>query len=279
MHQIGIMQGRLLPRFEGRFQSFPADGWTREFYLAREAGLQCIEWIYETYHESVNPLGSAAGIRAILDLSTETGVQVRSVCADYYMQELLLDGDGLPRSPVVEHLERLIGHAGELGVRYIVLPFVDASALRSPSAIEGVLKLLRRVIPAARAACLQLHLETDLTAPNLAALLASAADPCVRANYDIGNSASLGNSPAAELPVLGKWLGSVHVKDRVLGGGTVPLGTGAADFETCFRLIPSYGFPGPYILQAAREDGISELDLSIRNRSFVQHYLDRNQGD
>jgi len=277
MIPIGIMQGRLLPRFEGRFQAFPADGWEGEFYLAREAGLQCIEWIYETHHESENPLGSAAGIRAIRDVSAETGVQVQSICADYYMQATLLDGEGVPQAPMIEHLEWLIHRAGELDVRYIVLPFVDASALRSAPAIEGALKVLRRLGPVARTKRLELHIETDLRASELAALLDHAGNSCVRANYDIGNSASLGHPAASELPTLGERIGSVHVKDRVLGGGTVPLGTGAADFSACFRLIPSHGFQGPYVLQAAREDGVSEVELAIRNRKFVEESLRRSQ--
>lgn len=276
MIPIGIMQGRLLPRFEGRFQAFPADGWEREFYLARDAGLQCIEWIYETYHESANPLGSAVGIGEIRELTVETGVQVRSLCADYYMQKLLLDAEGVPRGEVVQHLAWLIARAGALGIGYIVLPFVDASALRSARAAEGLRDILRRAAPAARSRNVELHLETDLPAAQLAALLASIGSPRVRANYDIGNSAALGHPAAGELPALREWLGSVHVKDRVLGGGTVSLGTGAADFDACFRLIPSFGFAGPYILQAAREDGIPEVDLAARNRRFVEEHLRRN---
>ena len=62
-----------------------------------------------------------------------------------------------------------------------------------------------------------------------------------------------------------------------MGGGTVPLGAGAADFGACFRLIPSFGFAGPYILQAAREDGISEVYLAARNRKFVEEHLRRNR--
>jgi hexulose-6-phosphate isomerase len=277
MIPIGIMQGRLLPRFEGRFQAFPADGWEREFYLARDAGLQCIEWIYETDHESANPLGSAAAIGEVRKLTAETGVQVRSICADYYMQELLLDGEGVPRAEVAQHLAWLMTRGGELGIRYIVLPFVDASALRSARAAEGLRDILRRVAPVARSQNVELHLETDLPAVQLAALLASIGSPRIRANYDIGNSAALGHQAAGELPVLREWLGSVHVKDRILGGGTVALGTGAADFDACFRLIPSFGFAGPYILQAAREDGISEVDLAARNRRFVEEHLRRNR--
>ena len=63
------------------------------------------------------------------------------------------------------------------------------------------------------------------------------------------------------------------LKDRMLGGGTVPLGTGSADFPTCFRLIHAAGFRGSFILQTARQEGLSEVELAIRNRQFVEEHL------
>ena len=54
--KLGIMQGRLLPPEEQRFQSFPRQRWRDEFALAAAAGLDTIEWIYDAYGEDVNPL-------------------------------------------------------------------------------------------------------------------------------------------------------------------------------------------------------------------------------
>ncbi|HLD47492.1 MAG TPA: TIM barrel protein, partial [Desulfobaccales bacterium] len=117
------------------------------------------------------------------------------------------------------------------------------------------------------------HLETDLKPAPLAKLLQKVSHPLLRANYDIGNSASLGHDPVEELTLLGPWLGSVHVKDRLLGGGTVPLGTGAADFIACFRLFRQSNYRGPFILQAARQEGMSETELAVRHRRFVEHQV------
>ena len=50
---IGIMQGRLVPKEGGRFQSFPAQRWRDEFANAREAGIANIEWIYEEPNEEL----------------------------------------------------------------------------------------------------------------------------------------------------------------------------------------------------------------------------------
>ena len=48
-------------------------------------------------------------------------------------------------------------------------------------------------------------------------------------NYDIGNSAALGYDSAEEISAYAPRILHVHVKDRVRGGTTVPLGTGNAD--------------------------------------------------
>jgi hexulose-6-phosphate isomerase len=273
MNPIGIMQGRLSPPVGGRIQSFPMDTWREEFSRAREAGLDCIEWVYEVDTEAVNPLRTDAGVAEIRQLMKDSGVAVWSVCAGYYMAERLVTSDGTPREAAVAHLTWLVGRASLLGVRYIVLPFVDESSLRSSKEIEGLLVVLKYIMPAAKRTGVELHLETDLQPANLAALLSSVGHPLIRANYDIGDSAAQGHDPVEELTLLGPWLGSVHVKDRMLGGRTVPLGTGAADFWTCFRLIHAAGFRGPLILQAAREEGLSEVELAIRNRRFVEEQL------
>ena len=273
MNTIGIMQGRLSPPTGGRIQSFPVDTWREEFSRAREAGLDCIEWIYEADTEAVNPLRTDEGVAEIRRLAEDSGVAVWSVCADYYMTERLVTPDGVVREAAVEHLRWLLGRTGLLDARYIVLPFVDASSLQSPPEVEGLLAVLKSAMPAVEQAGVELHLETDLQPVDLTAVLESVNHPLIRANYDIGNSASLGHDPVEELTLLGSWLGSVHVKDRVLGGGTVPLGTGAADFPTCFRLICTADFCGPFILQAAREEGLSEVELAIRNRRFVEEQL------
>lgn len=273
MNPIGIMQGRLSSPIGGRIQSFPVDRWREEFSLAREAGLDCVEWIYEADTEAVNPLRTDEGVTEIRRLAEDSGVAVWSVCADYYMTERLVASDGTPREAAVAHLIWLVGRVGLLGAHYIVLPFVDESSLRSAQEVEGLLAVLRSAMPAAEQAGVELHLETDLKPADLGTVLEWVSYPLVRANYDIGNSAALGHDPVEELTLLGPWLGSVHVKDRVLGGGTVPLGTGAADFPTCFRLICAADFRGPFILQAAREEGLSEVELAIRNRRFVEEQL------
>lgn len=267
MNTVGIMQGRLSPPVGGRIQAFPADSWREEFPLARDAGLACIEWIYELPAEDRNPLSSPAGVEEIRAVAEAAGVSVSSVCADYYMAVRLVE---VPEA--VDHLIALLSRAGRLGVHYVVLPFVDESQLRSPRDVAELERVLVRALPAAEQHDVELHLETDLPVEDLVALLERIGHRLVRANYDTGNAAALGRAPADEIPALAPFLGSVHVKDRELGGSTVPLGTGAADLREALRRIEEAGFTGPYILQAAREDG-PEVDLARRNRALVERLL------
>jgi hexulose-6-phosphate isomerase len=71
-------------------------------------------------------------------------------------------------------------------------------------------------------------------------------------NYDIGNSAALGYLPEEEFACYGARIVNVHIKDRILGGTTVPLGTGNADFSTVFRLLREVSYNGNLIMQTAR---------------------------
>jgi L-ribulose-5-phosphate 3-epimerase len=71
-------------------------------------------------------------------------------------------------------------------------------------------------------------------------------------NYDIGNSAALDFKPAEEFSAYGARVLNVHVKDRVLGGTTVPLKTGSADFDAVFAALAQKNYQGNFILQTAR---------------------------
>jgi hexulose-6-phosphate isomerase len=89
------------------------------------------------------------------------------------------------------------------------------------------------------------------------------------ANYDSGNSASLGYAPRAEFAAYGHRIGSVHIKDRVRGGGTVALGTGDADFQALFESLESVGYARDFILQVAREEPGDEVAWASRNLAWL----------
>lgn len=273
MKSLGIMHGRLSPPENGRFQSFPSLSWRDEFPRAAEAGLAAIEWIWEAYGADVNPLATDAGVAEIKRLSERHGVAVRSVCADYFMDFPLVRVAGDDLKQRRDALAWLIGRCGLAGITRIVIPFVDASRMETAEDQDQALATLASVLPEAEGAGVELHLETDLGPEAFAAFLAKLDHPYIRVNYDSGNSASLGYAPLDEFRAYGERVGSVHIKDRVLGGKTVPLGTGSTDFAGLVQGLKDVRYGGEFILQAARGTPGDEVAWSRQNRLFVETHV------
>jgi L-ribulose-5-phosphate 3-epimerase len=270
---LGIMQGRLVPPVEGRIQAFPRESWAQEFPNAAAAGLNAIEWIYDAYGVGANPLDTREGLAAIRALSAEHNVAVRSLCADYFMDFAFVRATDAERTERIGRLVALLGQARQIGVTRVVLPFVDSSSIRDEADRAAVIDTLQRALPAARAAGIELHLETSLPPDEFGALLARIPDPLVKVNYDSGNSSSLGYRPTEEFMAYGYRLGSVHIKDRVLGGGTVPLGQGDADLDAVFAGLRRLNYSGDLILQVARSEAGEEVAWARHNRTFVARHL------
>jgi L-ribulose-5-phosphate 3-epimerase len=274
MNQVGFMQGRLSPPREGYIQAFPLETWRDEFPNAGEAGLDCVEWIYELPTATVNPIRTAAGRSEMRKLSEASHIAIWSVCADYFMADLLLEPDGRPRLEPAAELDRLLVWAAELGCRYVLLPFVDASRLW-PAQEAALPDALAPYLESSRRLGIELHLETDLPPARLAHLAARTGHPSLGINLDTGNSAALGYDPATEIAQIGSWLRSVHVKDRLRGGSSVPLGRGDADLDSYFRLLQELPYEGAYILQVARGEPGAEVQWCASSRDLVQSLLAR----
>lgn len=265
MLKLGIMQGRLVPPEAGRFQSFPRERWRDEFPLAATAGLDTIEWIYDAYGEDVNPLSTGSGRMELARLTKVHGVLVQSVCADWFMDYPLIGVAESVRAQRWQRLAWLMSVCAPLGITRIVVPFVDASAIRNADDIDAVAEGLNGLVPLIEQTGVEIHLETALAPPAFAALLARVDHDGVRVNYDSGNSASLGFQPAEEFAAYGKRVGSVHIKDRRLGGGTVPLGLGDTDFDSLFAALEENAYRGDFILQVARGEQGEELSWTVGN--------------
>ena len=248
---IGIMQGRLSPPESDRYQAFPRTHWQEECTLAEEAGLQSIEWLYDLYGADVNPIATDTGIVAMKSRS----VQVLSLCAHYFIDRPALDP---------AKLIWLLDRCYRAGIKRIVLPFVDASRIVSP---EPVIAMLKEVLPQTK---VEIDLETSLEPKAFADLLSAVPHPLLKVNYDSGNSAALGYSPTEEFAAYGERIGGIHIKDRVRNGGTVPLGTGDADFPAFFAALKEIHYQGDFIMEVARETPGDELALAKRNLAWLR---------
>ncbi len=273
---VGIMQGRLSPPEDGRFQSFPRHSWSYEFSRAREAGLSYIEWIYDEYGASINPIASQGGIAELNALKQESGVQTPAICGDWLMDYPLVRCPPEQRAQRERVLHDLLRWGKEIGASRLVLPFVDASSIRTEEEKTVVLGVLMRALPVSEQVGVELHLEADFGPAEFASFLARIPHPSVKVNYDTGNSSGLGYIASEEFAAYGNRIGSIHIKDRLrLPDGKVatkPLGDGSADFDDVFIGIRKIGYSGGFTLQVARGVDGDEVNWIKQQIAFLRRY-------
>jgi hexulose-6-phosphate isomerase len=269
-NEIGIMQGRLSPRIDGKIQAYPANTWQKEFEIAKEIGYSAIEWIVEKPVET-NALMTKNGRDEIKQIIAKTGVRVDYVCADIFMQQPLVRMSEETRSQNNVYLVDILKNAKEIGAIGVEIPFVDNSSIKSETEKEEFIQIMNDAFKIADQVKIKISLETDLPPKEFKQLLSKISLDYVQANYDIGNSASLGFDPKEELDAYGSKILNVHVKDRKLGGTTVPLGTGNAKIEFVLKKLLEIGYGGGLTMQAAR--GENDVETAKSQLSYVKEIM------
>jgi L-ribulose-5-phosphate 3-epimerase len=252
LERIGFMQGRLSAMVDGKIQAFPWGEWREEFSRAKALGLTRMEWTIDQDRLRENPLTTGAGQKQILDLSRQNALRVSSLTGDCFMQAPFWKTGGDARTSLVADLDLVLASCSALGAQFIVIPLVDNGKIESAEQEQALLAVLLERSASLSRQGVKIVFESDLPPAGLAQFIEKLPREVFGINYDIGNSASLGYDSAAEIAAYGARILNVHVKDRLRGGTTVPLGTGAAELGKAIRLIEHSGYTGQYILQTAR---------------------------
>ena len=248
------MQGRLLPKYQGKYQAHPIGYWQEEFTIANQLDLDCIEFIFDYYESEKNPLLNSDGLEEIRKIVQVSGVKVLSICADYFMHAPIHSDNFATVDKSLTILDNLIKNASLIKASDIVVPCVDQSSLKNKKDIDNFVNNIKLVVKTAESAGINICLETDLEPRVFANMLDSIGSKNVTVNYDIGNSAALGYDPIEEFRAYGHKISDLHIKDRLLGGRSVPLGTGNVNFSKIFDLLSKYEYQGIIIFQAFRDD-------------------------
>jgi len=264
---VGIMQGRLSPRIDGKIQAFPLENWINEFHTASKIGFTSIEWIIENPLE-LNPLLSNTEVYKIKELISETRVKVDYICADIFMQEPILNEVSI-LSKSTNLIKQICNHAKEIGAQYIEIPFVDKSSIRNIDH-KYLIKFFNSFESELNKIDLFINLETDLDPLAFSNLLENL-NSRVGANYDIGNSASLGYNFIDELTSYGERINNVHIKDRVFGGTTVEFGTGDSKIEEVLKYLSRINYDKGIIIQGAR--GTNDIETAQNQFEFTKKII------
>lgn len=272
----GIMQGRLAPPEDNRFQSFPRAAWREEIPRAREAGLDYIEWIHDDYDQGANPIFTEEGRAELAALKQHHNIATPALCGDWFMDFPFLRCTPEEREQREQHLAELLPIAHAIEANRMVIPIVDNSRMKTEEDKQIILEVLERALPIAQANQVELHLETDLNAEDFSAFMRRLPHPMLKVNWDSGNSSGLGYIAHEEFAAYGDRIGSIHIKDRYRkpegGIETRPLGTGSADFDDVFASMKKINYQGGVTLQVARGVPGDEVNFIKAQLAFLQRY-------
>ncbi len=268
------MQGRLSKPIDNNMQRFPKNTWKTEFDIAEKIGFELIEYVFDSHNNPILTNEGLIGIKKALDKSN---IQINSVCADYFMKNLLFDVSAKQLEQNIRILNQLIQQCSKLNIKIIELPFVDSSSLLLKNKMDEIIINLQKSISVLEEYDVCIALETDLPPNQFVELLGNFNNPLIKANYDIGNSISNGYNTSEELDILKKFIVNVHIKDRRIGGSTVPLGTGDVDFDLFFKQLSKINYSKDLIIQGAREDlngdTIEPYNTCSKYLTFVKDFI------
>ena len=267
---LGFMQGRLTEIIDGKIQAFPVNEWRKEFALAEQLDLQMMEWTLDDWNLLDNPIMSESGRKEILDLQDKHHIDIPSITADFMMQKPFWKAEDETRERRVNRFKEVCWACCNLGIRIIVIPVVDNGSIEKVAHMQSLASELNRIKSTLKENSIRIAFEIDLDPSHALEFINEFDSDTFGINYDIGNSSALGFDPADEFHAYGNRIINVHIKDRMLNGGTVPLGKGNADFHLVNELLVKHKYSGNLILQTARaEDG---QHIEIMN-SYIQHSL------
>lgn len=263
LQNLGVMQGRLLPKYKKLYQSHPYFNWKKEFKIAKQLKLKHIEFIFDNNLPHHNPLMSEKSNNEILKLIKQYKVRVENLCADYFMEKpFYLSGQESFEN--IETIKILIENGSKLGVKNIIIPCVDSSSLNSSLKKKNLIKNLTLIGKFLEKKKISISLEADLSPIDFKKLLTDANLPYLKVNYDVGNSACLGYDINEEFDSYGYFISTIHIKDRLLNGKSVYLGKGNTNFNKLFNKINELNFKGAYTMQVYRDnDGLNILKRQL----------------
>ncbi len=251
-HLIGFMQGRLCAQGEGKIQAFPWGDWEKEFPTAAALGIRVMEWTLDQDRLYENPLMMAEGRARIRSLCNQYQIVIPSLTGDCFMQAPFWKTEGEAQSQLKDDFLSICQACADIGIRMLVLPLVDNGSFETLAQEDDLVSHLLALQAFFEKQGIQIIFESDYSPSELSRFIKRLPAETFGINYDIGNSAALGFDPIMEFAAYGSRVVNVHVKDRVLGGTTVPLKTGIAKFEVVFAELAKINYKGNFILQTAR---------------------------
>lgn len=259
---IGIMQGRILPKYMDQLQVFPIDTWRKEFDLAKNIGFQHIELLWDKKHD-IKKAESLAEF-----ISSQSKLHALSMCVDSICSFSLLED-------ILNEIEDILNTFKENTPAILVIPLLGKAAINTADRLKEIVDKLnmhqiRQMIEEYN---VKLAFELDMPAIEVVEALRHANSDLIGICLDSGNLWHYSNSPIQDIHTLSKKIIHVHIKDRDKAGNNVLLGNGLVDFKAFLNALKDINYSNIATLETRYfENPLSEakINLNYITRVFQQ---------
>lgn len=251
-NHLSLMQGRLVKPLNRPIQEFPLKDWKKELDLLLKLNFKNIEWVVDRASYKENPL--VFDNQALETLMKNKNLSISAVSNDYFL-DTANSYDNITFSDLLTSIEmqqELINNIGEHKKYILVMPFIENASLKKYSK-KQVEKLLEVLLSFKSNYKLDYALELDIDRSEITHKLGKFLGNRIFINLDVGNTVSFGFDIKSEIDDLSHFILNVHLKDRIINGPTVPLGTGDTRIKEIIKLLTAAGYKGTYTLQFARK--------------------------
>ena len=225
---IGIMQGRILPKYIDQLQVFPIDTWYKELGVAKDIGFQHIELLWDNKQDIKNAKGLAGFT------SESSQLHALSICVDSICSCTSLEN-------VLNEILDVINTFKEGIPAILVIPLLGEATINTADRLkEFVDKLnMHQVMKLIKEYNVKLALELDMPAIEVIKGLKLANPDLIGICLDSGNLWYYSDSPIDDIYILADKIIHVHIKDRDKEGANVLLGNGLVDFYSFSKALES----------------------------------------
>jgi hexulose-6-phosphate isomerase len=269
--KIGFMQGRLVNSEKKNFiQYFPAKNWLSEIKIANKNNFKIMEWTINSENISKNPIYNG-DLLCLKKAIKKYKIKIPSLTCDYFMQEPFFKINKKKyKKQIIDKLKKIIINGNNIGIKYYVFPLVDNSSIKSLAEEIILIEETRKLLKLLNKNSLILF-ETDYQPNKIINFIKKFKSKKVGINYDTGNSAALNYDFKNEIKYF-KYVKNIHIKDRLLEGKSVRLGSGNWDYKKFFKLIKNR-YRNNFILQTARNKKNEHLtEININKEFFINEY-------
>ena len=274
-----VVQGRTLKQTKNKIQYFPID-WKNEFPILSKLSFDGIEWIYDKYSESTNPLLSQTGQSEMVTISKQFNIELENIVFDRFISDPFLQKDSSLQEQNITKLSNLIQHSSDVGFKRIIFPLVDKNKINSDKELSTLIKIFKeKIIENLDSQNIEIHFETSLPVKEEMLIVNELNHEKIKICFDMGNSASMGFDSKNVINTLDSNLGSVHIKERKLNGVSTPLGQGDVKFFDVFESLKEINFCGPMTFQVYRDKNSNEISILKDSLTFIKEIISKKTND